>query len=146
MAQLDLHCQIDEKAFSWTLFLTRFLIGFVLAYTAVGCLLYYREFLYNATALGVPMPVSVGIGLVVVQLLLALMLMLGWFTRLVSGLSVLGAAAVGFVFVAGEINRIYVALMILLITALLPSVLLGPGKISLDYKHAVRRANKTFRG
>ena len=142
MAQLDLHCQIDEKVFSWTLFLTRFLVGSVLVYTVIGCLLYYREFLYNAAALGVPMPVAVGVGLLVVQLLFALMLLLGWFTRLVSGLSVLGMAAIGFIFFAGGLNRIYAALVILLITALLPSVLLGPGKISLDYKHAVRRASK----
>jgi uncharacterized membrane protein YphA (DoxX/SURF4 family) len=146
MTELDLHCQIDEKAFSWTLFLTRLFIGSVLAYTVIGCLLYYRGFLYNAAALGVPMPVTVGIGLLVVQLLLSLMLLLGWFTRVVSGLSVLGAVAVGFVFFAGELNRIYVALIVLLITALLPSVLLGPGKISLDYKNAQRRANQTFRG
>lgn len=146
MEQLDLHCQIDEKAFSWTLFLTRFFIGCALVYIVIGCLLYYREFLYNAAALGVPMPVSVGIGLLVVQLIFSLMLLLGWFTRLVAGLSVLGTTAVGFIFFAGELNRIYVALIILLITALLPSVLLGPGKISLDYKNAVRRANKTFRG
>jgi len=142
MAQLDLHCQIDEKVFSWTLFLTRFLVGSVLVYTVIGCLLYYREFLYNAAALGVPMPVAVGVGLLVVQLVWALMLLLGWFTRLVSGLSVLCMAAIGFIFFSGEINRIYAALVILLITALLPSVLLGPGKISLDYKHAVRRARK----
>ena len=142
MAQLDLHCQIDEKVFSWTLFLTRFLVGSVLVYTVIGCLLYYREFLYNAAALGVPMPVAVGVGLLVVQLLFALMLLLGWFTRLVSGLSVLGMAAIGFIFFAGGLNRIYAVLVILLITALLPSVLLGPGKISLDYKHAVRRASK----
>ena len=142
MVQIDLHCQIDEKAFSWTLFLTRVLIGCVLAYAVVGSLLYYREFLYNAAALGVPMPVAVGVGLLVVQLVLSLMLMLGWFTRLVSGISVLGMTAIGFIFFAGELNRIYVALIVLLITALLPSVLLGPGKISLDYKHAVRRANQ----
>ena len=146
MTELDLHCQIDEKVFSWTLFLTRFLIGSVLAYIVIGCLLYYREFLYNAAALGVPMPVTVGIGLLIVQLVLSLMLMLGWCTRLVSWLSVLGIAAIGFVFFTGGLNRIYIALTILLITALLPSVLLGPGKISLDYKNAVRRANKTFRG
>ena len=146
MQEIDLHCDINQTVFSWTLFLTRVAVSAVLFYTAVGCLLYYREFLYNAAALGWPMPIPVGISLLVLQLLLALLLTLGWFTRWVSALCVLCVGAVGVLFFAGELNRIYVALLLLLITALLPSVLLGPGKISLDYSRAVRRATKMFRG
>lgn len=146
MQPLDLHCNVNEKVFCWVLFLTRLAVSLVLLYVAVGGLLYYREFLYNAAALGVPLPVSVGIGLLVGQCLLALLLTLGWLTRWISGLSTLCLIAVGFIFFAGEINSIYVALVVLLITSLLPSVLLGPGKISLDYNRAVRRANKNTRG
>lgn len=146
MQEIDLHCKIDEDVFSWTVFLTRSLVALVMLYVAVGGLLYYREFLYNAAVLGWPMPVTVGITVLVVQIFLAGMLLLGWFTRLVCGLSVLEMIAVGAIFFAGEINRIFIALILLLITALLPSALLGPGKISLDYKHALGRANKTFRG
>ncbi len=140
MQQMDLHCKIDEDVFSWTVFITRALVGLVLLYVAVGGLLYYREFLYNAALLGLPMPVAGGISLLIVQILLAFMLLLGWFTRLVSALGVLCMGAIGIIFFAGEINHIFVALMLLLITALLPSALLGPGKISLDYKHAIRRS------
>ena len=146
MQQETLQCNINQTVFSWTLFLTRLAVGAALFYVAVGCLLYYREFLYNAAALGWAMPVQVGIALLVAQLFLALMLVLGWFTRWVSALAVLCMGAVGVLFFAGELNRIYVALVGLLIAALLPSVLLGPGKISLDYTHAVRRATKMFRG
>lgn len=146
MQELDLHCQVDEDVFSWTVFLTRVLVGLTLLYVAVGGLLYYREFFFNTSVLGWPMPVATGVALLVTQIMLALLLLLGWFTRLVSAISVLCMGAVGIIFFAGEINRIYVALILLLITALLPSVLLGPGKISLDYKHAVRRIKKTFRG
>lgn len=146
MLTLDLHCKIDEDVFSWTMFLTRLLIGGILLYVAAGGLLYYREFLYNAAALGWPLPVQVGISLLLVQVLLALMLMLGWFTRLVSGFCVLCMGAVGFIFFATDLNRIFLALMGLLITALLPSVLLGPGKISLDYKQASRHASQVIRG
>ncbi|MBR4591789.1 MAG: hypothetical protein IKO35_01095 [Elusimicrobiaceae bacterium] len=146
MPQLDLHCEIDEDAFSLTIFLTRLLAGFVLAYMAVGGLLYYREFLYNVAALGWPMPVAVGISLLLIQLILALMVMLGWFTRWVGGLSVLCSAAVGIIFFAADINKIYVALLVLLMGTLLPCMLMGPGRISLDYKHALRHAQKTFRG
>ena len=146
MKELDLHCTIDEDAFSWAVFLTRAMVGLVLLYVSVGCLLYYREFLYNATLLGLPMPVTGGVSLLVVQIVFSFMLLLGLFTRLVSGLSVLCMCATGVIFFAGEINRIFVALILLLITALLPSALLGPGKISLDYKYAARRIKKTFRG
>ncbi|MBR4355567.1 MAG: hypothetical protein IKP96_03235 [Elusimicrobiaceae bacterium] len=146
MRELDLHCNINETVFSWTLFLTRFVVGSVLLYITIGGFLYYREFLYNAAALGFPMPVPLGLSLLGGQALFALFLMLGWLTRFVSTMSVLGMGAVGVIFFAGDFNRIFIALLAFLITALLPSVLLGPGKISLDYTHAVRRANNAFRG
>lgn len=146
MQQTDLQCNINQTVFSWTLFLTRFMIGVVLGYIAAGCLLYYREFLYNAVALGWHLPVQAAVALALVQLILALLLLLGWFTRWAAVFSVLCVSAVGILFFAGDFNRIYLALVGLLITALLPSVLLGPGKISLDYKSAVRRATKMFRG
>ncbi len=146
MRQLDLHCNIDENLFSLTVFLTRLLSGLTLLYITIGCLLFYREFLYNATALGFPVPVALGIGVLVAELFLALLLMLGWFTRAAAALSVAFTLAAGVIFFAADVNKIYVALILLLITAHLPAVMLGPGKISLDYKHAVRRAQKTFRG
>ena len=142
----QVHCKIDEKFFSWTVFLTRFLAAIAILYTCVGCLLYYREFLYNASALGLPMPVQVGIGIVIVEMILALMLLLGWFTRVVSGLLLLGTGFLGVVFFASNFNKLYVALLILLLAALLPAVLLGPGRISLDFVHARRRVEKEFRG
>ncbi len=146
MLELDLHCKINEELFSWVIFVIRLLVAGVLTYIAVGSLLYYRDFLYNAAALGYPMPVVVGLCLLAGQLLLALLLVLGWCTRLVAGLCVLCSAAAGIAFFAGDINKIYVALLVLLITALLAPALLGPGKISLDYKQALRRATKEFRG
>lgn len=146
MRQLDLHCNIDENLFSLTVFLTRLLSGLALLYITVGCLLFYREFLYNAAALGFPFPVALGIGVLVAELFLALLLMLGWFTRAAAAMSAVCTLAAGVIFFAADVNKIYVALILLLITAHLPAVMLGPGKISLDYKHAVRRAQKTFRG
>jgi uncharacterized membrane protein YphA (DoxX/SURF4 family) len=146
MTSFDFHCQIDEDMFSLAIFLTRLISGAVLLYVAAGSLLYYRDFLYNAAALGWPMPVAVGITLSVSLLFLGFLLILGWFTRLAAGLSVLVTAAAGVLFFAGNFNKIYVALLALLIAALLPATLLGPGKISLDYNHALRRAKKEFRG
>lgn len=146
MRELNLHCNIDENLFSLTIFLTRLLSGLTLLYIAVGGLLFYREFLYNAAALGFPLPVAVGVSVLVAELFLALLLILGWFTRFSAGASVLCTLAVGVIFFAADINKIYVALVLLLITALLPSLILGPGKISLDFKHAVRRTQKMFRG
>ncbi len=146
MQSINLQCNINEKTFSWTLFITRSLVGLVLLYITCGGLLYYREFLYNAAALGCPIPVHLGVALLLGQLLLSLLLLLGWFTRLAAGLGALCMGAIGVIFFAGELNRIYVALVVLLITALLPSVLLGPGKISLDYRQVARRADKINRG
>lgn len=146
MRQLDLHCNIDENLFSRTIFLTRLLVGLTLLYIAVGCLLFYREFLYNAAALGLPLPVPLGITVLVAELFLALLLILGWFTRAAAAGSVFFTLAAGVIFFAADVNKIYVALILLLVTALLPALMLGPGKISLDYKHAVRRAQNAFRG
>ena len=146
MPQLDLHCKISEDAFSRVVFLVRLLTGSVLVYTSLGGLLYYREFLYNAAALGWPLPAPVGLSLLAGQLILALLLVLGWFTRLTCALSIVCVSAAGVVFFAADVNKIYVALVVLLVTALLTPACLGPGKISLDYKHALRRATQELRG
>ena len=81
MTSFDFHCQIDEDTFSLAIFLTRLISGVVLLYVAAGSLLYYRDFLYNAAALGWPMPVAVGITISVSLLFLGFLLILGWFTR-----------------------------------------------------------------
>jgi len=146
MRQLDLHCNIDENTFSWVIFLTRLLTGLTLLYVGAGCLLYSREFLYNATALGVPLPMWTGILLIVCEVILALLLILGCFTRITAALCAVGTLGLGVIFFAAEINKIYVALILLLLAALLPACLLGPGKISIDYKRAVARAEKIGRG
>ena len=144
MTTPEIHCNFDEKFFSWTVFLTRFLVAVSLLYTSVGCLLYYREFLYNATAIG--LSVKIGIGLVVAELILALLLLLGWFTRWVAGLLLVCTGFLGVVFFASNFNKLYVAILVLLLAALLPSALLGPGRISLDFVRARRRIKKQFRG
>ena len=140
------HCNINENTFSWTIFLTRLLCATVLIYVSVGCLLYYREFLYNAAVLGIPVPVGVGIGLLVLQLFLALLLVLGLFSRFVAGASIFCLSAVAFIFFGADLNKIYIALIVLLMTALLPTLLLGPGKLSLDFNEVRRRVAKEFRG
>ncbi len=146
MARLDLHCNIDEDVFSLTVFLTRLLAGLALLYVTIGSLLFYREFLYNATAIGLPLPVPAGLTVLIAELFLALLLILGWFTRPAALLSFLCTAGMGVVFFASDLNKIYVALLVLLAASLLPAAMLGPGKISLDYKHAVRRAQRSRRG
>ena len=142
----NLRCNIDEDAFSLAVFITRLLTGGVLLYVSAGCLLYYREFLYNAAAIGLPLPVPAGLTVAVAELFLGLFLILGWFTRPAAVLSFLCTSAMGIIFLAADINKLYVALLVLLAAALVPAALLGPGKISLDYKHALRRAQKTYRG
>ncbi len=142
----NLRCNIDEDVFSLTVFITRLLTGGVLLYVSVGCLLFYREFLYNATAIGLPLPVPAGLTVAVAELFLGLLLILGWFTRPAAALAFIITAVLGVIFFAADINKLYVALLVLLAAALLPAAMLGPGKISLDYKHALRRAQKTYRG
>lgn len=134
---------MSEKAFSWTVFITRLLSGGVLLYISTGCLLYYREFLFNAAALGWPLPLALGV--VISELFLALFLVLGWFTRWAAGLSALCTGALGFVFFGSNFNKVYVALLILLVASLLPAALLGPGRFSLDFIHARRRVEKQFK-
>ena len=144
MQSPQVHCNINENMFSYAMFLTRLLTGGVLLYQSVGCLLYYREFLFNAAALGCPLALALGV--VIGELFLALLLLLGWFTRWAAGVSVLGMGGMGFVFFASNFNKVYVALLILQVAALLPAFLLGPGRISLDFNHARRRVEKQFRG
>lgn len=143
MTTPQVHCNINEKAFSWTVFITRLLSGGVLLYVSSGCLLYYREFLFNAAALG--WPIALALGVVIAELFLALLLVLGWFTRWAAGMSVICMGALSIVFFGANFNKVYVALLILLIATLLPAALLGPGRFSLDFIHARRRVEKQFK-
>ena len=140
----QVYFNVDEKMVSWTVFLTRLLAGITLLYISIGCLLFYREFLFNAAALSIP--VGVALGWVIIELFAALLLLLGWFTRWVAGAAVLCTSALGIVFFAANFNKVYVALLLLLIAALLPAWLIGPGRISLDFTHARKRVEKEFRG
>ncbi len=146
MTKPNVHCKLDEKIMSLTVFLTRFVTASTLLYTCIGCLLYYREFLYNAAAIGITMPVQVGIGVVVAEMLISLFLLLGWFTRWAAGAAVLNTILLAGIFFASDFNKLYVALLVLLASSLLPAVLLGPGRYSLDFIHARRRAEQAFRG
>ena len=144
MSVPQVHCNINEKMFSATLFLTRLFTGITLLYFTVGCCLFYREFLFNAVALGIS--IAWAMGGIVTLMLCALLLMLGWFTRWAAGVAVVVTGFSAFVFFASDFNKLYVVLLVLLITALLPATLLGPGRISLDFKHAQRRVEEEFRG
>ena len=117
----NLRCNIDEDVFSLTVFITRLLTGGVLLYVSVGCLLFYREFLYNATAIGLPLPVPAGLTVAVAELFLGLLLILGWFTRPAAALAFIITAVLGVIFFAADINKLYVALLVLLAAALLPA-------------------------
>lgn len=138
----DMHCVLDEKVFSRTVLVIRFFIGFVLTYIACGGLLYYREFLYNTVALG--MPIAAGVGLALLLLLFAVLIVLGWFARLASLGAVLILAMVCFIFFAGNINKINVALVLLLITSILPILCMGAGRYSLDFYSARKHVGKNF--
>ena len=114
--------------FSLTLFLTRLLSGLTLLYITIGCLLFYREFLYNATAMGLPLHVPAGLALVVAELFLSLLLMLGWFTRPAAGLAVLSTAGLAAVFFAADFNKLYVALLIFIGSRITAEYTLRPRK------------------
>ncbi len=146
MPEMELHCKIDEQRFSLALFLGRLLTGLTLLYVTAGCLLFYREFVYNMTALRVPFSVTAGFVLVVAEIFCALFLILGWYTRFAAAAGFVCSTACAWVFFAGDLNKIFVALCVLLATPLLMVAMLGPGRISLDFRHAQRRMKKLGRG
>ena len=92
------------------------------------------------------MPVYAGIGIVIVEMFISLFLLLGWFARWAAGAALLNTFFLAGIFFAADLNKLYVALLVLLAAALLPAVLLGPGRFSLDFMHARKRAEKQFRG
>lgn len=140
----ELRCKINERAFSWMLFLTRLFASLVLIYISLGGFLFYREFLQNVQSIG--LPVSVGFGFLAVQLILALCMLLGLFARWTAAGSIVCLSGVCYVFFGADFNKIYVALIWLLITALLPTLIVGAGKYSLDFNRARRRFYREMRG
>ncbi len=141
-----LHCKIDENAFSKAMFICRFFTGTALLYLALGSMFYWREFLVNTASFGLPFSVPLAFGLAAAELFVGLFLVLGWRTRL-SALAALPLAFIcAIIFFAGEYNKIFVALCLLLCAPLGVLLLLGPGVISLDYKRSQRAARRFFRG
>lgn len=143
---LKLHCNISDKSFSWALFLVRFFTGTALIYLAVGCLLYWREFLVNTASLGLPAAVPVSFGLTGVELLVGLFLLLGWFTRFWAGAGLIVSLACMVIFFAGNYNPIFVVMCLLLCACFSILCWLGSGAISLDYKRSQRQFLQFFRG
>ncbi len=150
MSKLDsnpnLHCKIDEKAFSKAMFLCRFFTGISLIYLALGSLFYWREFLVNTAALGLPFAVPTAFVLVAAELFVGLFLLLGWRTRINALLALPLALICAIIFFMGDHNKVFVALCLLLLAPLSTLLLLGPGVISLDYKRSQRAARRFFRG
>lgn len=146
MNKVTLHCNIDERIFSVAMFLCRFIVGLVLIYITLGNLFYWRDFIYNVASLHVPFSVGIGFGLIVAELFLSLFLILGWFTKKVAFALGLVSLSCAFVFFGGDLNKIFVALCLLLTAPLSVLVLLGPGRLSMDFSSAVKKSNKNFRG
>ena len=146
MPEIKLHCNIDEKAFSKAMFCCRLFVGLAMIYLSLGSLLYWREFLVNANALGFPFVVPLSFTLAVAELFLGLLLLLGWHTRVCALLALLLNMICMIVFFAGGYNKVFVAMCLLQISALCPLCLLGSGAISLDFKRSQRRARRFFRG
>ena len=143
---LNLHCNINEKAFSRALFMCRLFTGGALVYLALGSLLYWREFLVNTASFGVPHAVSVAFSLVAAELFIGLFLILGWFTRFWAALGFILVFICTIVFFAGNFNAVFVALCLLLCAPLSVLLWLGAGAISLDYKRSQRQLLKFLRG
>ncbi len=141
-----LHCNIDEKAFSRAMFLCRFFTGVTLVYFALGSLFYWREFLVNVAAMGFPFAVATAFFIAAAELFLGLFLVLGWHTRLTALAALPLALICAIIFFAGDYNKAFVAVCILLFAPLCTLFLLGPGMISLDYKRSLRAARRFFRG
>ncbi len=150
MAQKDisssekLHCNINENAFSGALFVCRLLTGLTLVYLALGSLLYWREFLVNTSSLGLSYTVPLAFSLAGLELLIGLVLMLGWQTRVSAVLALLLGIICAIIFFAGHYNAVFVALCMLLCAPLTVLVWLGPGAISLDYKHQQNKIRRLF--
>jgi len=143
---LNLHCKINEKSFSWALFICRLLTGSALIYLASGSLLYWREFVVNVAALGLPYAMQVGFGFAAAELFVGLFILLGWYTHGASALGLLVSIACAIIFFVGQYNPIFVALCLLLGASLSVLIWLGPGAISLDYKRSQRKLREFFRG
>lgn len=142
--EVKLHCNIDEKAFSQAMFLCRLFTGISMVFFALGSLFFWREFLVNTNALGIPFAVVTAFLLVLAELFLGLFLLLGWRTRLNALFSLILGIICIIVFFAGEYNKVFVSLCLLQIGSLCPLLLLGPGAISLDFKRSQRRAAQRF--
>ena len=139
----SLHYNISERAFSWMIFCTRLVSSLVLFYISLGGLLFYREFLYNAAAAGLPLPV--GIGLLLAQIIFAFFVLLGFFARFCAGACLVCLAGVGFLFFGLDFNKIYIALVLLLAAALLPTLMVGAGRFSVDFNRARRQLQRQTR-
>ena len=124
----SLHYNISERAFSWMIFCTRLVSSLVLFYISLGGLLFYREFLYNAAAAGLPFFV-----------------LLGFYARFCAGACLVCLAGVGFLFFGLDFNKIYIALVLLLAAALLPTLMVGAGRFSVDFNRARRQLQRQTR-
>ncbi len=145
-AEPKLHCNIDEKVFSKALLACRIFTAAALIYMALGSLLFWREFLVNTMALGIPFSIGTSFGSAILQLVVGLFLLLGWQTRVCAMCAVCISLLCAVIFFAGQYNHVFVAWCLLLCAPLSALMWLGAGIYSLDFKHSQQTANQIFRG
>ncbi|WP_428897341.1 hypothetical protein Dip518_001128 [Parelusimicrobium proximum] len=138
--------KIDEEQFSWAMFACRVAAAAAIMYGYIGIFLNLRKYATNLIALGFG-SFSVNLaGLICgAGIILCLALLLGYRTRLTSICLIVLSLAAAFVFAGNIINNIYITFSFLAIAALMPSVIMGPGLISVDKTMAAKKEKDFLR-
>jgi len=131
-------CVVNETLFSLTMLLTRVLCAAAVMYFLTGIALNFRAVAQNTIIVinhNLPSVLVIAVCLLGVSACIALLS--GYYTRVTAASLIIFNIINGYIFGGGQGNMIFLFFVILSIAALLPLIILGGGKYSMDFRRAV---------
>ncbi|WP_424245368.1 putative membrane protein YphA (DoxX/SURF4 family) [Elusimicrobium posterum] len=134
-------CVIDERKFSWSMLALRLITSAATIYFMAGILLNFRAFTDSTSfMLRTTIPSAVIVAVCIMGLAACFCLIFGYRTKLTAFFLMLLNMAAGIIFTGEYTNKIFLFFVLLSIASILPLILMGAGRFSMDFRSVVAKS------
>lgn len=137
----QIKCIIDDGKFSWAMLFTRLIVCCAALYFISGLLLNFRA-VTDSTSLLLTLSVHPAfvVAFCLIGIAACISIFFGIGTKWGALFLIVFNLTGGFVFTGSETNKIFIYFVMLSIASLLPLLMLGPGRYSLDFKKVMQES------
>lgn len=140
---------VSDKAFNIALLLQRAIFALAYIFFATGATLHLNAFIQNGIDIGLPYAAPLCTATVILIFICCVLILAGLATKTASVLMTVATLFCGFFFFAGDFNKVNITGVLFALVILAGFIVMGPGKLSLDYylykKRTLNNKRLTFR-